>query len=157
MDYNIYIHNKTIQDVKPTQPQQPGQPKPTKPKTPNKEPGNKPNTNTSGGFAVSLKNFKNIAKGGKVAIALKVAKDVSVMVMTKIKAVADYASNETGDYRLSLQMGNAISVIQSASNPVGTLMNDIRRRQNNIVANKKQEQQRLLLGDVFINSGSRKV
>lgn len=154
MDYNIYIHDKTSSQSKPTQARKGGGINTTA----QKNSSTKKET-SSGGFSLqSLKEgWSNMGGWGKAAIiayAVKKAVDLAVKV---VDTVEPFVTRETGDYRFSITYNNVKQVINNFKNPVGTILSAQTYYQVNRLFAAKQEQQRLLIGDSFVNSRSRKV
>ena len=147
MDYNIYIHDKTSGQNKPTTPRKSGSTN-TMPKQAKEE-------ETSEGEKLDLfSKFKSSTKSGGVIMAvfaaIKVAKGV-------VDTIEPFVSRETGDYRFSVAYKNAETIVGIFKNPVGYAMGKISYYQEMRLYNQKQEQQRMLIGDSFVNSMSRKV
>lgn len=144
MDYNIYIHDKTS-----------GQNKPTTPKT-NGGSNTTPKGDGSEKEAAEqgLTKAASGSKLGKIAIAVYAAVKVSEKI---VETVYPFVARETGDYRFSVAYSNVKQTISNFVNPIGYATNFIVFNQNMRLYNQKQEQQRLLIGDSFINNVSRKV
>lgn len=154
MDYNIYIHDKTSSQSKPTQPRKGGGTNTTAQKQ------TSGGTTASGGF--SLKALKSglgnkMPVMGKVGIALYVVKKAADIAVKAITMVEPFVTRETGDYRFKVRFGNGLTIANNIFNPFGTLYNELTVQQQNRLFNKRQEEERLLLGDSFINSNNRKV
>lgn len=154
MDYNIYIHDKTSSQSKPTQARKGGGINTTAQKQTDG------GAIASGGF--SLKALKSNFGGkmpvmGKVGIALYVVKKAAEYTKKAIEVVEPFITRYTGDYRFNVLFNNGLTTLANILNPVTALMNDLTVYQQNFIFNRKQEQERLLLGDSFINSNNRKV
>ena len=150
MDYNIYIHDKTSGQSKPTQPRTTGGTN-TKGKT--------QETNNGGAVSLLAKKVGSVVAGatttaGKIAIAIYAAYKVADKV---ISVIEPFVTRETGDYRFSVAWHNVKATINNFMNPVHSGISHLRYNQEMRLYNEKQEQQRLLIGDSFINSVSRKV
>lgn len=74
-----------------------------------------------------------------------------------IDTIEPFITRESGDYRFNVGYSNFKVGLSNIFNPAGTTLNAITYFQENRIFNRGQEQQRLLLGDSFINSYSRKV
>ena len=154
MDYNIYIHDKTSSQSKPTQPRKGGGTNTVAQKQ------TSGGTTASGGF--SLKALKSGMGGkipamGKVGIALYVVKKAADLTEKAIDLAEPFVTRETGDYRFKVAYGNFKIVKNLLFNPIGAFISGITIYQQNRLFNKRQEEERLLLGDSFINSNNRKV
>ena len=154
MDYNIYIHDKTSSQSKPTQARKSGGTNTTAQKQ------TSGGTTASGGF--SLKALKNgfgnkMPVMGKVGIVLYAIKKAADLTEKAIDFVEPFVTRETGDYRFKVAYGNFKIVKNLIFNPIGAFVSDITVYQQNRLFNKRQEEERLLLGDSFINSNNRKV
>lgn len=88
-----------------------------------------------------------------VAIAIAVYKIANKIVST----IEPFITRESGDYRFQTGYSNFKVGMGMIFNPSGTALNALTYFQENRIFNRGQEQQRLLLGDSFINSYSRKV
>ena len=150
MDYNIYIHDKTSSQSKPTQARKGGGTNTTAQKQTSS------GTTASGGFSLqSLKEgMGSMGKAAIIAYAVKKAVDLAVKVVDKVEP---FVTRETGDYRFSITYNNVKQVISNFKNPLGTILSAQTYYQTNRLFAEKQEQQRLLIGDSFVNSRSRKV
>ena len=154
MDYNIYIHDKTGGQNKPTMPRQSGSAN-TMPKQIKEESSNGGEGNAAEGMSKS--SFIKAAAAtpvGKVAIAIYAAYKVAKKVVDTFEP---FITRETGDYRFRTAYQNTNMLLSYFTNPVGALMNKFNYIQETRLYNEKQEQQRMLIGDAFINSTSRKV
>lgn len=152
MDYNIYIHDKTSSQSKPTQARKSGGTNTTAQKNSSAK-----KETSSGGFSLqSLKEgmMGSIGKAAIIAYAVKKAVDLAVKV---VDTVEPFVTRETGDYRFSITYNNVKQVISNFKNPIGTILSAQTYYQTNRLFAEKQEQQRLLIGDSFVNSRSRKV
>lgn len=145
MDYNIYIHDKTGGSKKPTVPKTGG------------------GTNTAAKSEDSEKESANGAafvkavKGstiGKIAIAVYAAYKVSDKV---VSLITPFVTKETGDYRFAVAYENVKQGLSNFFNPIGASLNIMRYSQDMTLFNRAQEQRRLLVGDAYLNSVSRKV
>lgn len=142
MDYNIYIHDKTSGSSKPTQPKVGGSEN-TTPKSDNAE--------QEAGEA-SLETAATTT-AGKVILAIYVAGKIAKGV---INTLIPFITRETGDFRQSTAWNNQQAVIRNSLNPIGYMMGEVRFYQEARIYNQRQEQERLLVGDSFINNISRK-
>ena len=151
MDYNIYIHDKTSSQSKPTQARKGGGTNTTAQKNSSAK-----KETSSGGFSLqSLKEgMGSMGKAAIIAFAVKKAVDLAVKV---VDTVEPFVTRETGDYRFSITYNNVKQVISNFKNPLGTILSAQTYYQTNRLFAEKQEQQRLLIGDSFVNSRSRKV
>lgn len=154
MDYNIYIHDKTSSQSKPTQARKGGGTNTTAQKQ------TSGGTTASGGF--SLKALKSGMGGkmpvmGKVGVALYVVKKAIDLTEKAVDFVEPFVTRETGDYRFKVAYGNFKIIKNLIFNPFGAFVSGITIYQQNRLFNKRQEEERLLLGDSFINSNNRKV
>ena len=151
MDYNIYIHDKTSSQSKPTQARKSGGTNTTAQKNSSAQ-----KETSSGGFSLqSLKEgMGSMGKSAIIAYAVKKAVDLAVKV---VDTVEPFVTRETGDYRFSITYNNVKQVISNFKNPIGTILSAQTYYQTNRLFAEKQEQQRLLIGDSFVNSRSRKV
>ena len=154
MDYNIYIHDKTSSQSKPTQARKSGGTNTTAQKQ------TSGGTTASGGF--SLKALKSglgnkIPAMGKVGIVLYAINKAVSWTEKAIELVEPFVTRETGDYRFKVAYGNYKTLKNNILNPFSTLVSDLTVYQQNRLFNKRQEEERLLLGDSFINSNNRKV
>lgn len=154
MDYNIYIHDKTSSQSKPTQARKGGGTNTTAQKQTSS------GTTASGGF--SLKALKSRIVGkmpaiGKVGIVLYAVNKAVSRTEKAIELVEPFVTRETGDYRFKVAYGNFKIVKNLIFNPLGAFISEITVYQQNRLFNKRQEEERLLLGDSFINSNNRKV
>ena len=142
VSYDIYLHDLTHNQKKPTQPKKQG------------------GTNTS-----SKSNDSSGAKemglikaatttAGKVALAVYAAEKISDKVVNLIEP---FVTRETGDYRFSVAYHNVKQMLNNAVNPIGYFLRRASYYQEMRIANDRQEQERLLVGDAYINSISRKV
>lgn len=147
MDYNIYIHDKTN-----------GQNKATEPKT-NGSSNTTPKQNTSdsdaSGANAGLTQAASKSTVGKVAIAVYVAYKVASTIYNTIEPMI---ARQTGDYRFSVWQQNVKQTLHNASpfNAYSYIVNKQHYYQENLLMNQRQEQQRLLVGDAYLNSISRK-
>ena len=144
MDYNIYIHDRTSEQRKPTQPRVSGSTNTSASKQ----------ASTSDSSSKEVATGAGIAKFGKAAIvayaAFKVAEKVHDTILP-------FVTRETGDYRYSVAYNNVRQTISNIINPVGYLLRRETFRQEMRITNYRQEQERLLVGDAYVNSISRKV
>ena len=154
MDYNIYIHDKTSGQTKPTQARKGGGTNTTAQKQ------IKGGTTAAGGL--SLKALKSGASSkllvaGKVGIVLYAIKKAADLTMRAVDTIEPFVTRATGDYRFNVSYGNFKIALNNITNPLGTFLSDINIQHQNYIFNKRQEEERLLLGDSFINSNNRKV
>jgi len=154
MDYNIYIHDKTSSQSKPTQARKGGGINTTAQKQTDG------GAAASGGF--SLKALKSNFGGkmpvmGKVGIALYVVKKAAEYTKKAVDLVEPFVTRYAGDYRFNVIYNNVSTILNNIAHPLTTVMSDLTIYQQNFIFNRKQEQERLLLGDSFINSNNRKV
>ena len=92
-----------------------------------------------------------------VAIAIAVIKIATKVVDNAISTVEPFITRESGDYTFQVGYSNFKVGLSNIFNPSGTALNAATYFQENRIFNRGQEQQRLLLGDSFINSNYRKV
>lgn len=158
MDYNIYIHDKTGGQSKPTMPRQNGGAN-TTPKVTSSS-----GSQAEGGFLATTKGdlgsfveAVKSSKAGKIGIALYVAYKVAQKTVQVINVVATHLERQTGDYRFTMAMNNQMTVLNNLVHPVNWAKNLINNLETTRLYNRKQEQERLLLGDTYINSYSRRV
>lgn len=88
-----------------------------------------------------------------IAIAIAIYK----IAMKAVETVEPFITRESGDYRFNTWLSNYKVGTSMIFNPASTALGAANYLQENRIFNKGQEQQRLLLGDSFINSNYRKV
>jgi hypothetical protein len=161
MDYNIYIYDKTSGQSKPTQPRQGGSAN-TTPKVSSASGGS--GASAEGGFLATTKGDMNSfigavksSKLGKIGIALYATYKVLQKCVQVVNVVATHIERQTGDYRFTMSMNNQLTVLRNLTNPVGWSKNLIESLETTTLYNRKQEQERLLIGDSYINSYNRRV
>ena len=156
MDYNIYIHDKTS-NQKPTQPRQGGGANTTPKSTGStkKEDGfySSGDGEGIGGFIEMVKS----SKGGKIALAVYATYKTIQKVVGIIDTIASYNERQSGDYRFRETMGNYMAVIKNFTNPLSYTKGLIDMVETTHLYNRKQDQERLLLGDSFLNTTNRRV
>lgn len=143
MDYNIYIRDKTGGSSKPTQPKSGGGEN-TAPKT---------DTSEQEAGEAGLETAAAKTTAGKVMLAIYVAGKVAKGV---VNTLIPFITRETGDYRQATAWNNQQAVIRNSLNPIGYMMGEVTFYQETRIYNQRQEQERLLVGDSFINNMSRK-
>ena len=152
MDYNIYIHDKTSNQGKPTQPRKGGGTN-TAPKQ------NTSQKESSGGSGFSLAAIKegwsNMSGWGKAAIVMFVIKKATEICIRTVDTIEPFVTRETGDYRFNIVYGNVKQVLNNIKNPVGTVLSAQTYYQENKLFAQKQEQERLLIGDSIVNQRTR--
>ena len=138
MDYNIYIHDKTSGQNKPTQPKQTNGGTNTKPKKKKEE------------------ESPEMIMAGKVMVAIVIAAKVA---KSAFDVIVPLVARETGDYRFTTAAHNFLQTLKNANpaNFINYTVNRINYYQENMLINNRQEQQRLLVGDSYLNDVSRKV
>lgn len=156
-DYNIYIHSATNLG---------GQENPTKAwsreKTQqtdawtNDYSGYQESYNDNNGITDELKN-KGISALAKAVPAVAIAIAIYKTAVKVVSTIEPYITRESGDYRFQTGLNNYKAGSSMIFNPSSTVLNAMSYFQEVRIFNKGQEQQRLLLGDSFINSYSRKV
>ena len=153
MDYNIYIHDKTSGQSKPTQARQGGNSN-TIPYNSRKEAADQATAQS----AANMGEAASASKAGAVAFAIYAAVKIA---KTTVDIITPFVSKETGDYRFSVAYNNVKQTISNfksmITNPVGLTSSIASYYQDTMLYNQRQEQQRLLIGDSYINSVSRKV
>lgn len=144
MDYNIYIHDKTSGQQKATQPRSNGSSN-TSPKSESSE-----QNNTEQGLAKAAQK-SNV---GKVALAVYVAAKITKQA---VETITPFVTKETGDYRFSVAWNNSWNTLKSFLGyfNFSTQIREMSYYQEIMLVNKRQEQQRLLVGDSYINAMSR--
>ena len=150
MDYNIYIHDKTSGQKKPTQPRKTGGTNTT------------PKQDTSGGGGAgtmtTLKEIKSAwSSAGKGIIAVAVIKKAIDLTIKTVDTVEPFITRETGDYRFNVWWNNAKAYVNMVMNPAGSIHSWATNAQQIRLNNKRQEQHRLLVGDAELNTMDRKV
>ena len=146
MDYNIYIHDETSNSAKPTQPRQGGNAN-TAPKK--KESQEEKEAKKDAAIEQAAKT-----KFGKVMLALYAVGKVTKGV---VSSMIPFITRETGDYRFATAWNNTWQSIKNYTNPISYAMGAITYKQETMLANQRLEQERLLVGDSFINDSSRKM
>lgn len=145
MDYNIYIHDKTSNQSKPTQPRVSG--------SANVVPKTAQGQKASGQVANYSQLFK-VGKAGKAAAILYATYKISDSIISTIEP---FVTRETGDYRFNVTYNNVKSALSAVLNPIGAVKGYLTYNQEIRLFNQKQEQQRLLIGEKITNSSNRKV
>ena len=143
--YDIYLHDVTGKQSKPTQPKENGGTN-TTPKQTEEADG------AEGLYQAASKG----GKAGKVALAFAILGKVA---SETVSFIAPLVARETGDYRFTTWAHNFKQTIKNGlpSNFVNYTMSRINYYQENMLINNRQEQQRLLVGDSYLNDVSRKV
>ena len=147
MDYNIYIHDKTSGQSKPTQARVGGGTNTTP-----KESASQLQS-SDGKLSAASQLFK-VGKAGKVAVIMYAAYKIADKVVSTIEP---FVTRETGDYRFSVTYNNYKSALGVVLNPIGSVTSYLSYQQEIRLFNQRQEQARMLLGEGSINSASRKV
>ena len=144
--YEIYIRDKTGGAGKPTQPRKGGNAN-TAPKKSESQEEKEAKKDAAINQAVKT-------KFGKVMLAIYAVGKVTKGV---VDSMIPFITRETGDYRFATTWSNTWQSIKNYTNPIGYAMSALTYKQENMLANQRQEQQRLLVGDSFINDSSRKM
>lgn len=147
MDYNIYIHDKTSGQNKATQPRANGSNNTTPKQAASAMDEDKQNA-SEGGLVAAAK----VSTAGKVALAVYVAAKVTKGV---VDTIVPFVARETGDYRFSVAWSNSWQTLNNFMNPIAYAQRQANYYQENMLINQRQAQQRLLVGDAYINSISR--
>ena len=138
--YDVYLHDKTGEQRKPTQPRISG--------GANTFPAQNESTSTD------QKAASAAVKAGKAAIIAY----VTYKVVEKVhNTILPFVTRETGDYRYSVAYNNVRQTISNILNPIGWTNRMLTYFQETRILNYQHEQQRLLIGDAYVNSISRKV
>lgn len=153
MDYNIYIHDKTSQ-TRPTQARKGG--------GTNTAPKSKDSSSGSYGGSFTLQSLKDSWGGelkavGKTALVLYAIKKAADLAIKVVDTVEPFVTRETGDYRFNIAYGNIKQLLSNIRSPLRTALSAQSYYQINKLFAQKQEQERLLIGDSFLNSRTRKV
>ncbi len=155
MDYNIYIHDKTSQ-TKPTQPRTGGGSF-TTPKGNSSQQAS--SGSSQGGLASAASSFLGkIPKG--VGVAAIVIWAIKKTIQTADKVITSLVTPQLerqGDFRFNVTYSNIKGLYGNLTNPIGAFISDYNRMKDIQVANRKINEEKLLLGDTFINSYNRKV
>jgi len=151
MDYNIYIHDKTSGQSKPTQARVGGGTN----TTPKESASQSGNTQIAGALAKYGSAF--LKYGGSGLIVNAVFKEMYRITDKVVSTIEPFVTRETGDYRFNVTFNNVKAVLLAVNNPAGSLMNYATYQQEIRLFNQRQEQARMLLGEGSINSASRKV
>lgn len=156
MDYNIYIHNVNgfnapTGNIKAWQSSDDG--------------GSQTKAWITSGSQDS--NSNNESKGtppfnvGKAALNMAkshpvLAAAIAVVVIADkiITTVEPFVSRDTGDYRFGIWYNNAKNGFMTVLKPISTVIENMRMQQEIYHTNKKNEQERLLLGDAYLNRNS---
>ena len=141
MDYNIYIHDKSDQNGKPTQPR----------KETESDTAPKADQDAEGGEAA----FSGL---GWIAVAIAAAKVADAAVTTMLP----FQARETGDYSRQYAYNDFKTGVKLAigvvTNPVGTAYRSAlavaNLKQTEAIEEKRKSRERSLLGDALINSWS---
>lgn len=153
-DYNIYIHsaNNLGGNTNPTKSWNNQQTNQTDAWT--EEYSGYPVNNTD--LPAELKNmgWNKIKKAFPVVAAAVAVYKLGIKV---IDTIEPFITRESGDYRFNTNFSNYKVGVSMIFNPTSTVLNAATYFQENRIFNRGQEQQRLLLGDSFINSNYRKV
>lgn len=163
MDYNIYIHdlNANSNNGNFTKPWFGGEDSQTRPW---KTSGEQEDEGTGdGSMKASTPNFaafraiKSAAKKHPIIAAAVIGVTVLKKVNDLVVKVSELQSSDTGDYRFNTWMENARATQHALFHPFSTTYNifNANRIANNY--NKRQQQERMLLGDVYVNSTTRRV
>lgn len=138
--YDIYLRDKTGEQRKPTQPRISG--------GSNTFPAQNESTSTD------QKAASAALKAGKAAIIAY----ATYKVVEKVHdTILPFVTRETGDYRYAVAYNNVRQTISNIINPAGYLLRRETYFQETRILNYQHEQQRLLIGDAYVNSISRKV
>lgn len=158
-DYNIYIHDISggnsgfsIQ-TQAWQGNESGQTKAWMPSIQQTEEGGGKASFSAPSFS-AMRGISQFAKAHPVVAAAVVVVTVATKVLNQIEP---FVTKDTGDYRFSTAWGNMKSAVGMVMNPIGTAMNQWRTHIDNANYNKKQEQERLLIGEGYTNSSTRRV
>ena len=143
MDYNIYIHDKTG-----------GAGKPTKPKT-SKDKNTSPKNDEEEGIFDGV--MQMAGKLGKVAKGVLAAYAATKVVKSSVDRLIPYITRETGDFRFATAWNNTWQLLDNNFHPIRSIIRRVNYYQENMLMNQRTEQQRLLIGDSYINNVSRKV
>lgn len=141
VSYDIYIHDVTGGQQKPTQPKTQGGTNTT------------PKTSVSDGKELGLIKAATTTVG-KMALVVYATEKVADKV---VNVIEPFVTRATGDYRFSVAYSNVKQMLNNAVNPIGYYYRRATYYQEMSIANERQEQQRLLIGDAYVNSISRKV
>ena len=147
MDYNIYIHDKTSGQSKPTQARVGGGTNTTPKESASQS------QSSDGKLSAASQLFK-VGKAGKTAAIIYAVYKISDKVVSTIEP---FVTRETGDYRFSVTYNNYKSALGVVLNPIGSVTSYLSYQQEMRLFNQKQEQSRMLIGESSINSSSRKV
>ena len=147
MDYNIYIHDKTSGQSKPTQARVGGGTKTTPKESASQS------QSSDGKLSAASQLFK-VGKAGKTAAIIYAVYKITDKVVSTIEP---FVTRETGDYRFNVAYNNYKSALGVVLNPVGSVTSYLSYQQEMRLFNQKQEQSRMLIGESSINSSSRKV
>lgn len=147
MDYNIYIHDKTSGQSKPTQARVGGGTNTTPKESASQS------QSSDGKLSAASQLFK-VGKAGKAAVIMYAAYKITDKVVSTIEP---FVTRETGDYRFNVAYNNYKSALGVVLNPVGSVTSYLSYQQEIRLFNQRQEQARMLLGESSINSASRKV
>lgn len=150
MDYNIYIHDKTSGQTKPTQARKGG--------GTNTTPKQQTSSSSGSGDVATLKEMKAAwSSFGKGVVAIAVIKKAIDITVKTVDLVEPFVTRETGDYRFNVWWNNAKAYVGMIMNPVGSALSWANNAQQIRLNNKRQEQHRLLVGDAELNTMDRKV
>lgn len=147
MDYNIYIHDKTSGQKKATQPRSGGSSNTTPNQTADEMSQGKQDA-AEGGMVAAAK----VSTAGKVLLAVYAAAKITKSI---VDTVVPFVARETGDYRFSVAWHNSWQTLNNFLNPISHALTQVNYYQETMLVNKRQEQQRLLVGDSYINGMSR--
>lgn len=147
MDYNIYIHDKTSGQSKPTQARVSGGTNTTPKESASQS------QSSDGKLSAASQLFK-VGKAGKTAAIIYAVYKITDKVVSTIEP---FVTRETGDYRFNVAYNNYKSALGVVLNPVGSVTSYLSYQQEMRLFNQKQEQSRMLIGESSINSSSRKV
>lgn len=159
-DYNIYIHDLSRGS------QVESQTKAWSPSVPTQSPTQA--WNSSGeSFSGAVSAFKSeatdtLASSGvglavaQYAPAIAAAAAVVKLSIKVFEGVTTYFSRETGNYHIKKGYENLKATINAGLHPVGTWIAWQKAMQEQRLYNWQQEQQRLLIGEGYVNSNDRR-
>lgn len=160
MDYNIYIHNVngSAEDIAPTKAWTSNESVPTKAWTPSTSDAKEgesfkmsaPPTAAFGAIKQAIKKHPVIAAA--VAIIM-----ITKKVIDGVEKVSEIQASDTGDYRFTTTMQNLQANMNILTHPISSAINMWNAGRMNKIYNRKQEQERMLLGDTFVNSQTRRM
>lgn len=164
-DYNIYIHNVNGESAtdSPVKAWSGGN---TASQTKAWQPSSQSSSQDGGdGFSFSklfktaelaFKGSNFLSKSVPIVAAAIAAYQAAQKVTSIANTLAPFVSRETGDYDWQFAAQNVKSCLNAVGNPVGTIMANLQARQEAMLFNKRAEQERLLVGEGYLNSGVRR-